>query len=116
VWTIISHRGQKRKKALLLKRSGNKTAKAYVENDKCEVELYSKYGYAFYVGRKCRELKKHKAYFNRADDNLYHCFILYANGWQEKESKWNQPIGSCCKRVGRKIGSLKGTAGKGKCK
>jgi SAM-dependent methyltransferase len=47
-------------KALLARHAGNKTAEAYVANDKYEVELYSKYkqlyGYAFYIGKKCREL------------------------------------------------------------
>jgi SAM-dependent methyltransferase len=46
-------------KALLTRHAGNKTAEAYVENNKHEVELYSKYkqhyGYAFYIGRKYRE-------------------------------------------------------------
>jgi SAM-dependent methyltransferase len=47
-------------KVLLARRAGNKTAEAYIENDKYEVELHSKYkqlyGYAFYIGKKCREL------------------------------------------------------------
>ena len=43
-------------KVLLARHAGNKTAEAYVEHDKYEVELYSKYkqlyGYAFYIGKK----------------------------------------------------------------
>jgi len=43
-------------KALLEKYTGNETVAAYVENEKYEVELYSKYkqyyGYAFYIGKK----------------------------------------------------------------
>ena len=43
-------------KALLEKYAGNETVKAYVEGEKHEVELYSKYkqhyGYVFYIGRK----------------------------------------------------------------
>jgi SAM-dependent methyltransferase len=43
-------------KVLLKKYFGNKTVKAYIENDKYEVELYSKYkqyyGYVFYIGKK----------------------------------------------------------------
>ena len=43
-------------KALLEKYAGNKTVEAYIENDKYEVELYSKYkqyyGYVFYIGKK----------------------------------------------------------------
>lgn len=43
-------------KALLGRYGGNETAEAYVENDRYEVELYSKYkqhyGYAFYIGKK----------------------------------------------------------------
>jgi SAM-dependent methyltransferase len=47
-------------KVLLARHAGNKTAEAYVANDKYEVELYSKYkqlyGYAFYIGKKYRTL------------------------------------------------------------
>ena len=43
-------------KALLKKYAGNKTVEAFVENDKYEVELFSKYkqhyGYVFYIGKK----------------------------------------------------------------
>ena len=43
-------------KALMEKYSGNKIVEAYIENDKYEVELYSKYkqhyGYVFYIGKK----------------------------------------------------------------
>jgi SAM-dependent methyltransferase len=43
-------------KTLLEKYTGNKTVEAYVENNKYEVELYSKYkqyyGYVFYIGKK----------------------------------------------------------------
>jgi SAM-dependent methyltransferase len=43
-------------KALLEKHTGNKTVEAYIENDRYEVELYSKYkqyyGYVFYIGKK----------------------------------------------------------------
>ncbi|MDR0373486.1 MAG: methyltransferase domain-containing protein [Nitrososphaerota archaeon] len=43
-------------KALLEKYTGNKTVQAYIEAEKYEVELYSKYkqhyGYVFYVGQK----------------------------------------------------------------
>jgi len=43
-------------KALLEKYTGNKTVEAYVEEEKYEVELYSKYkqyyGYVFYIGQK----------------------------------------------------------------
>ena len=43
-------------KALLEKYAGNKTVEAYIENNKFEVELYSKYkqyyGYVFYIGKK----------------------------------------------------------------
>ena len=43
-------------KALLEKYPGNVTVEAYIENDKYEVELYSKYkhyyGYVFYIGKK----------------------------------------------------------------
>lgn len=43
-------------KTLLEKYIGNKTVEAYIENDKYEVELYSKYkqyyGYVFYIGKK----------------------------------------------------------------
>jgi SAM-dependent methyltransferase len=43
-------------KTLLEKYSGNKTVEAYIESNKHEVELYSKYkqydGYVFYVGKK----------------------------------------------------------------
>jgi hypothetical protein len=42
--------------ALLEKYTGNKIVEAYVENNKYEVELYSKhkqyYGYVFYIGKK----------------------------------------------------------------
>jgi len=43
-------------KALLEKYAGNKTVESYVEEEKYEVELYSKYkqyyGYVFYIGKK----------------------------------------------------------------
>jgi len=43
-------------KALLEKYPGNETVKAYIEENKFEVELYSKYkqyyGYVFYIGKK----------------------------------------------------------------
>jgi len=43
-------------KALLEKYAGNETVAAYIEDDKYEVELYSKYkkyyGYVFYIGKK----------------------------------------------------------------
>jgi ubiquinone/menaquinone biosynthesis C-methylase UbiE len=43
-------------KTLLKMYTGNKTVEAYIENDKYEVELYSKYrqyyGYVFYIGKK----------------------------------------------------------------
>jgi len=43
-------------KTLLEKYAGNKTVEALIENDKYEVELYSKYkqyyGYVFYIGKK----------------------------------------------------------------
>lgn len=43
-------------KAILEKYSGNETVAVYIEGDKYEVELYSKYkryyGYVFYIGRK----------------------------------------------------------------
>jgi len=43
-------------KALLKKYAGNKTVEAYINDDKYEVELYSKYkqyyGYVFYIGKK----------------------------------------------------------------
>jgi ubiquinone/menaquinone biosynthesis C-methylase UbiE len=43
-------------KALLEKYPGNKTVEAYIEDEKYEVELYSKYkhyyGYVFYIGKK----------------------------------------------------------------
>jgi SAM-dependent methyltransferase len=43
-------------KILSEKHIGNKTVEAYIENDKYEVELYSKYkqyyGYVFYIGKK----------------------------------------------------------------
>jgi len=43
-------------KSLLEKYAGNKTVEAYIENDRYEVEMYSKYsryyGYVFYIGRK----------------------------------------------------------------
>jgi SAM-dependent methyltransferase len=43
-------------KALLEKYAGNKTVEAYIEDEKYEVELYSKYkqyyGYVFYIGKK----------------------------------------------------------------
>jgi hypothetical protein len=51
-----------KEKALLARYADNKTAEAYVEDNKYEVELYSKYkqhyGYVFYIGKKCRELSK----------------------------------------------------------
>jgi ubiquinone/menaquinone biosynthesis C-methylase UbiE len=50
----------KAEKALLARHIDNKTAEAYVENNKHEVELYAKYkqlyGYAFYIGKKYRGL------------------------------------------------------------
>jgi hypothetical protein len=46
----------KAEEALLKKYTGNKTVEAYVENNKYEVDLYSKYkqyyGYVFYIGKK----------------------------------------------------------------
>jgi hypothetical protein len=43
-------------RALLEKYTGNRTVEAYVESNKYEVELYSKYkqyyGYVFYIGKK----------------------------------------------------------------
>jgi len=43
-------------KALLKKYPGNKTLEAYIQDEKYEVELYSKYnqhyGYVFYIGKK----------------------------------------------------------------
>jgi SAM-dependent methyltransferase len=43
-------------KSLMKKYTGNKTAEAFFENDKYEVELYTKYkqyyGYVFYIGKK----------------------------------------------------------------
>jgi len=43
-------------KALLKKYPGNKIVEAYIEDEKYEVELYSKYkqyyGYVFYIGKK----------------------------------------------------------------
>ena len=43
-------------KALLKKYAGNKTIEEYIENEKYEVELYTKYkqyyGYVFYIGKK----------------------------------------------------------------
>ena len=43
-------------KALLEKYPGNETVKAYIQENKFEVELYSKYkqyyGYVFYIGKK----------------------------------------------------------------
>jgi hypothetical protein len=43
-------------KALLEKYTGNKTVEVFIENNKYEVELYSKYkqyyGYVFYIGKK----------------------------------------------------------------
>jgi len=43
-------------KALLEKYPGNKDVEAYIENDKYEVELYSRYkqyyGYVFYIGKR----------------------------------------------------------------
>ena len=43
-------------KTLLEKYTGNKTVETYIENEKYEVELYSKYnqyyGYVFYIGKK----------------------------------------------------------------
>ena len=45
-------------KALLEKHAGNKIVEAYIQNEKYEVELYSKYkqyyGYVFYIGKKYR--------------------------------------------------------------
>ena len=47
---------QAAEKALPGKYAGNKTVKAYLEDEKYEVELYSKYkqhyGYVFYIGQK----------------------------------------------------------------
>jgi ubiquinone/menaquinone biosynthesis C-methylase UbiE len=47
-------------KALLEKYAGNKTVEDYIENDKYEVELYSKYkqyyGYVFYIGKKYKNI------------------------------------------------------------
>ena len=47
---------EKAEKALAEKYAGNKTAEAYIKNEKYEVELYSKYnqyyGYVFYIGKK----------------------------------------------------------------
>ncbi|MCL2284634.1 MAG: class I SAM-dependent methyltransferase [Fibromonadales bacterium] len=49
-------------KTLLKKYAGNKTVEAYIEDDKHEVELYSKYkqyyGYVFYIGKKSGDAKK----------------------------------------------------------
>ncbi|MDR2887854.1 MAG: class I SAM-dependent methyltransferase [Bacteroidales bacterium] len=46
----------KAEKALLEKHTGDKTVDAFIENNKYEVELYSKYkqhyGYVFYIGKK----------------------------------------------------------------
>ena len=43
-------------KAILEKYAGNKTVEEYVECDRYEIELYSKYnqyyGYVFYIGKK----------------------------------------------------------------
>ncbi len=43
-------------KALLEKHLGNETVEAFIQDDTCEVELYSKYkqyyGYVFYIGKK----------------------------------------------------------------
>jgi len=43
--------------ALLEKYTGNKTVEAYIEDEKHEADLYSKYkqyyGYVFYIGKKC---------------------------------------------------------------
>lgn len=47
---------EKAEKALMEKYAGNRTVAAYLEDEKYEVELYSKYkqhyGYVFYIGRK----------------------------------------------------------------
>lgn len=47
---------EKAEKAFLQKHPGNKTAEAYAESSKQEMELYSKYkkhyGYVFYIGKK----------------------------------------------------------------
>ena len=47
---------QAAEETLLKKYAGNKIAEAYIEDDKYEVELYSKYkqyyGYVFYIGKK----------------------------------------------------------------
>jgi hypothetical protein len=47
---------EKADKELLEKYPGNKTVEEYIEGNKFEVELYSKYkqyyGYVFYIGRK----------------------------------------------------------------
>jgi SAM-dependent methyltransferase len=47
---------EKAEKALLEKHSGDKTLEVFIENNKYEAELYSKYiqyyGYVFYIGRK----------------------------------------------------------------
>ena len=49
-------------KVLLEKYDGNKAVEAYVENDKYEVELYSKYkqyyGYVFYIGKKSEKINQ----------------------------------------------------------
>ena len=46
-------------KSLAEKYNGNQTVKAYIAQDKYEVELYTKfkqyYGYVFYIGKKCRQ-------------------------------------------------------------
>jgi len=45
-------------KAFLKRHTGNKTAETYIENERLEVELYSKYkqyyGYVFYIGKKSK--------------------------------------------------------------
>jgi hypothetical protein len=47
---------EKAEKALMEKYGGDKTLDAFIENNKYEVDLYSKYkqyyGYVFYIGRK----------------------------------------------------------------
>ena len=51
-------------KTLLKKYPGNKTVEDYIESNKYEAELYSKYkqyyGYVFYIGKKhdCKQMSK----------------------------------------------------------
>ena len=48
-------------KQIMEKYSGNKIVEEYIENDRYEVELYSKYkqyyGYVFYIGKKIYKIK-----------------------------------------------------------